>query len=99
MFTAVVCNTLVSRSGRSCSGLFVDLRDHYCLTHQPRYPFDQQASGSERFLAVKSVGSCEAPGDSTTYPRPNPVCEFRTKIENIGRLRGPIRRLRRCADK
>src|SRR5580765_1853424 len=30
MSTAVVCNTLVSRSGRSCSGLFVDLRDHYC---------------------------------------------------------------------
>src|SRR5205823_7204052 len=42
---------------------------------------------------------CEVLGDSTIYPLPNPVCEFRTKIENIDRLRGPILQLRRCADK
>lgn len=30
MSTPVVCNTVVVGSSRSCSGLFVDLRDHYC---------------------------------------------------------------------
>src|SRR6476660_6703854 len=99
MFTAVVCNTLVPVSSRSCSGLFVDLRDHYCLTHQPRYPFDQQASGRDGSHLRKLSGPCELLGDSTTYPLPNPICEFRKKIENTGRLPGPILQLQRCADK
>ena len=43
MFTSVVCNTLVLGSSRSCSGLFVDLRDHYC-----------QDTAAE--ISVRSVG-------------------------------------------
>src|SRR5215204_4958037 len=100
MSTPFVCNTLVPGSSRPCSGLFVDLRDHYCQ--------DTAAKISVRSVGFRGVTAfqlpnlsvpCEALGDSTTYPLPNPVCEFRTKIENTGPLRGPILRLRRCADK
>src|SRR6476660_8350685 len=99
MSTPVVCNTLVPGRGCSCSGLFVGLRDHYCQDTAAGISVRSVGSGSNGFPAAKSVGSCEAPGVSTTYPLPNPVYEFRTKIENIVRLRGPILRLRRCADK
>src|SRR4030095_1136104 len=45
--------------------------------------------------AAKAVGFCESLSDSTAYPLLNPVCEVRTEIENIGRLRGLILRLAR----
>jgi len=99
MSTPIVCNTLVPGRGCSCSGLFVGLRDHYSQDTAAEISVRSVGSGSNGFLAAKSVDSCKARGDSTTYPLPNPVCEFRTKIENIGLLRGPILRLRRCADK
>jgi len=46
MSTPVVCNPLVPGSSRSCSGLFVDLRDHYC-----------QDTAAE--ISVRSVGFTE----------------------------------------
>src|SRR5947209_18361720 len=49
--------------------------------------------------AAKAVVPCEALTDSTSYPGPTGACEFRTKIENTGRWRGPIPRVRCCADK
>ena len=64
----------------------------------------QAIAARERSLASASTAAqavvpCEALGDLTTYPLPNLICEVRTKIENTDRLRGPILRLRCCADK
>src|SRR6266850_726727 len=100
MSTPVVCNTLVPGSTRSCSGLFVDIRDHHCQDTSAEISVRSTGFRDRRLPhPPKPSVPCEVLGDSTTYPLPNSVCEFRTKIENTGRLRGTILQLRRCADK
>ena len=98
MSTPVVCNTLVPGSSRSCSGLFVDIRDHHCQDTAAEISVRSIGLRIDGFPGAKSSFS-EALGDLTTYPLVSPICEFRTKIENTDPLRGPILRLRRCADK
>ena len=80
MSTPVVCNTLVPGRGCSCSGLFVGLRDHYCQDTAAEISVRSVGSGSNGFLAAKSVGSCEARGDFDYLSATEP--DLRVSYEN-----------------